>query len=590
MLQSLRLRNFRRFQDHQLRFGPTTILVGPNNAGKSTLVEALRLIALAVRYGPWVTFEDAPGWTGLPEGSRGVRPRLADRGFDLRGAIHRLGDPPASIRAEFASGHGVEVFIGEGEEVFAVLRFEDGDLAANKSEALRLGLDHIAIQPQVAPLAWEEKLRDQRYVARYEGSARAPQHFRNQLLFASAGELREFKENAERGWRGLQIRECFADQDGSVHLIVREPSFAGEISMMGHGLQMWLQTLWFIVRNRHASTVVLDEPDVYMHADLQRGLIGQLRSRHRQVVIATHSIEIMSEVDAEEIVVIDASAPESLPAADLAAVQQVIERMGGVHNLQLTRMWRARRVLLVEGDDLTVLERLHATLSPDAMPLGASPAWSIGGWGGYPYAVGSSMALKNAAGQRIRTYCVLDRDYHVDEEIRERFSSAKAKGIDLHVWKRKEIENYLLVPAAIARLIEAGHRRGRPPLVDEVAERLDAIAEGFRQEVFLAHVDAHSDRGRGKSRSRDAAAYAARVMEERYGNADSRIAACPGKRVLRELRKWSQKQYGVSLSAPAIATELLESEVDAEMRGVLRAIEATRALPEVWRFPAAPAV
>lgn len=564
MLQSLRLKNFRRFQDHQLRFGPTTILVGPNNAGKSTLVEALRLVALAVRYGPWVTFEDAPRWTGLPEGSRGVRPRLADRGFDLRGAIHRLGDPPASIRAEFASGHGVEIFIGEGEEVFAVLRFEDGDLAANKSEALRLGLDHIAIQPQVAPLAWEETLRDQRYVARYEGSARAPQHFRNQLLFASDGELREFKENAERGWRGLQIRECFADQDGSVHLIVREPSFAGEISMMGHGLQMWLQSLWFIVRNRHASTVVLDEPDVYM--------------------------QIMSEVDAEEIVVIDASAPESLPAADLAAVQQVIERMGGVHNLQLTRMWRARRVLLVEGDDLTVLERIHATLSPDAMPLGASPAWSIGGWGGYPYAVGSSMALKNAAGQRIRTYCVLDRNYHIDEEIRERFSSAKAKGIDLHVWKRKEIENYLLVPAAIARLIDAGRRKGRPPSVDEVAKRLDTIAEGFREEVFLAHVDAHSDRGRGKSRSRDAAAYAARAMEERYGNADSRIAACPGKRVLRELRKWSQKQYGVSLSAPAIATELLESEVDAEMRGVLRAIEAARALPEVWRFPAVPAV
>ena len=43
--------------------------------------------------------------------------------------------------------------------------------------------------------------------------------------------------------------------------------------------------------------LVLDEPDVYMHPDLQRRLIRFLLRRDQQVIVATHSIEMMSEVE-----------------------------------------------------------------------------------------------------------------------------------------------------------------------------------------------------------------------------------------------------------------------------------------------------
>jgi hypothetical protein len=35
-------------------------------------------------------------------------------------------------------------------------------------------------------------------------------------------------------------------------------------SQMGHGLQMWLQTMWFLARVGYAACAILDEPDVYM--------------------------------------------------------------------------------------------------------------------------------------------------------------------------------------------------------------------------------------------------------------------------------------------------------------------------------------
>jgi AAA15 family ATPase/GTPase len=47
MLTKIRLTNFRGFADHELPILPLTLIVGRNNAGKSTIIEALRFIALA---------------------------------------------------------------------------------------------------------------------------------------------------------------------------------------------------------------------------------------------------------------------------------------------------------------------------------------------------------------------------------------------------------------------------------------------------------------------------------------------------------------------------------------------------------------
>ena len=103
------------------------------------------------------------------------------------------------------------------------------------------------------------------------------------------------------------------------------------------------------------SPVILDEPDVYMHADLQRRLIRTVKGRHPQVIIATHSVEIMDEVDPADVLVIDRDRRKARFAADIPAVQDVVAALGGVHNIQLARLWNAKRCLFVEGDDVRIL-------------------------------------------------------------------------------------------------------------------------------------------------------------------------------------------------------------------------------------------
>jgi hypothetical protein len=42
------MQNFRCFDDHTVLFEPNVVAVGKNNAGKSSLIEALRLVAAVV--------------------------------------------------------------------------------------------------------------------------------------------------------------------------------------------------------------------------------------------------------------------------------------------------------------------------------------------------------------------------------------------------------------------------------------------------------------------------------------------------------------------------------------------------------------
>ena len=68
-------------------------------------------------------------------------------------------------------------------------------------------------------------------------------------------------------------------------------------------MQIWLQLLLHLFRQRDADVVVLDEPDVFLHSDLQRRLLQLLESLPAQTISSTHSAEVIAEADSSESVV-----------------------------------------------------------------------------------------------------------------------------------------------------------------------------------------------------------------------------------------------------------------------------------------------
>ena len=61
-LKSIVLQNFRGFSEHKIEFGPETILIGKNNAGKTTVIEALRILSVCQTRIPTALFEPVPEW------------------------------------------------------------------------------------------------------------------------------------------------------------------------------------------------------------------------------------------------------------------------------------------------------------------------------------------------------------------------------------------------------------------------------------------------------------------------------------------------------------------------------------------------
>lgn len=585
MLTRIRLRNFRCFEDHSVPLKATTIVVGRNNAGKSTLVEAFRLLATVSSRYQGLTYRPAPSWGGIPKRDHGVTPSL--RGLEIRfdTLFHQYGEPPAIIDASFASGETITLYLGADEKVHAVIRDAKGDPLRNKAAAIRLELPRVEILPQIGPLSLTETELNTDYVRGSLSSNLASLHFRNQV-FGFPEQFDSFKEISESTWSGLQVRapaRVGRNPDVSLFMEVRNEAFVGEVGTMGHGLQMWLQTMWFLARVRPAHTVILDEPDVYMHPDLQRRLIRFLRRRFRQVIVATHSVEIMAEVEPEEILVVDRGRRHSRFTTSLPAVQKLVDHVGSVHNIQLAKLWHARKCLLVEGDDLKLLSELEQTLEPDVSDaVTALPNMSIGGWGGWQHAIGSSLFLQNTGGESITTYCILDSDYWTDEDIAERYTQATRAGVQLHVWQRKEIENYLLVPAAIARHITARvSGESEAPGADLIQTKLEEFANARWDETFdafAANVLAR-DRGLGAGGANQRAR---EVLMRRCPDAASRVRVVSGKRLLSDLSNWSHQSYAVSISAVTLARTLGQSEIAPEVGRVLGSITHNRAVSP-WR-------
>lgn len=575
MLTSIRLENFRCFKNHEIPLRPRTIIVGRNNAGKSTVVEALRLVSIIAERYKTVSYTGIPKWLEIYRGTRGIMPSLDNQAFDFERVFHGHGKPPAKITARFESGAMIEVYIGPESEVFGVISDSSGRALTGKGDAWRVTLPSVGALPQVAPLRYPEQLVTEERVKRYLNSALAPLHFRNQIHFLQK-HYEEFKRISEETWPSLVIRELRKvgrPPEATLELHVRNEEFVADVSWMGHGLQMWLQTMWFLARTKSFSSVILDEPDVYMHADLQRKLIRFIRGRYQQIIVATHSIEILSEVEPDDVLVLDKERRAAQFAADWPEVQHVINHVGGIHNIQLARMTHSQKCVMVEGDDLDLLRRFHDRLFPDSVePIQSLPVFSIGGWGGWDFVVGSSMWIRQSL-SAVRIYCALDRDYHTEQQVEFRRKQALDRGIELMVWPKKELENYALVPSAIARLVNQKCREPQIPVDTRVIEcQLEAICESLREDTIedLAGEIQASDRSMVY---KTVAAKARQKLMDRWTTLGERLGIVGGKKVFSALNRWLQSEYKVSIMPGAVIQTMSPSEIHNDVRAFLTALE-----------------
>lgn len=597
MIVRLYLENFRGFEQHNIPFRRRSIIVGRNNAGKSTTIEALRMVSLVCQRVEHLNFVSAPNWIEETVPPMGVKPSLGGTSIKLKGSSYRYNEVISKITAIFENKVRITIYInGATEDIFCTIHSTSVPITS-RSQVRTIKFPRMSVMPPIGPLAEVEEVLNPEYVRKKEYRNIAPLHFRNQLLYsdeiteptrvfqdeedASSRKLpqgrrfREFVTLAEENWPQLSIHEFSRVSIASkeLSLLIRDGSFVAEVGEMGHGLQSWLQTLWFLTKTSDDSTIVLDEPDVYLHADLQRKLIKILDRRFQQVIVATHSIEILSEVDPSEVLMLDKSRKHSNFASNLPVLQGVIDNIGGVHNLQLARLWASRRCVFVEGDDITFLAVFHNTLFPTAeIAFEAFPSIPLHGAGNWRHAIGAAIALKKAADESIRTYCILDRDYRSADEVGEIERVAKENGLNIHVLRSKEIENYVISATAIERFVRANGKGGRAPKVSTIERRVESICEDLRGETVDALVVSALAR-LPKTHAAKVSKSAREYVDKNWNSLQNKIKIVGGKLVMSRLSSWSKEAYGVSFSPISIARSMLPGEIDVEILELLEKVE-----------------
>jgi len=326
MLSTLHLQNFRGFSDHRLWLRPLAVVVGQNNAGKSTLIEALRTVAEILprlSRGRWV--EPTPLFRRLGVTASGVL-------LELPGAVraatvfHRYGSAPAVLDATFSSGGRLQLVLADAQTAFAIVTDPAGRTITSRQDLPRACLGRVMVLPQLGPLEEDEATLKQAYVRLCLDTHRTSRQFRNQLRYQHS-QYPAFVQLFQDTWPAVRIAGFYSmasNHGDPLALLLSEDGFVAEAADFGHGLQMWLQLVWFLSRVPEHATVVLDEPDVYVHPRQQCSLMEILRRRSAQTILATHSPTIISQSTPDELLRVHRATAESQPGLSESQHQQQI--------------------------------------------------------------------------------------------------------------------------------------------------------------------------------------------------------------------------------------------------------------------------
>lgn len=569
MLEKIQFINYKCFENATIPLRDITIAVGKNNAGKSTMIEGLRLLSLAIKSGSKQTYKDLPS-IFQQRNKKSKKLKLDSLKIDLRTVSHFYKEDIISkIIGYFNDKNKIEIYISD-DVAYACYYDKWGRNIKSANKFLASTFSRVEILPQIGLIKEEERQLAGSTIVNGRDTYLSSRHFRNEILDEKTKDItvyEEFCQLAEQTWQGLKVKELIAPSRGftgdstpPIQLMIEADRFTSEIGYMGSGLQMWLQIIWFICKSANSETVILDEPDVYMHPDLQRSLVKIVKNRFKQVIIASHSVEILSEVNPENVLMIDKSKQTMKFSSDIISVQNTLENLGSSQNITLLRIANTKKCIFVENSsDLKILNKIYEKYYPENNDsLLTLPFVELKGASNLPQAFGLSKLLASETKGNIQVNCILDRDYFPQDWLDKKLSEAKDAGLNLKFWNKKEIENYLIMPKVLHSI---SNMKDENKFNECLNKKID---EYFKDKVAdllaskLKDINRNWDISRLNSEARQ-------IRDESWDTLEAKLAIIGGKEALKMIRDWFQKDFQTSCSIDDIIKNSSTEDFDNEI-------------------------
>ena len=199
-LKELHLYNFGPFEDYSLQFPSDArsciLITGKNNAGKTTIIRALRLISSALKL-----------TTNSPTPLRRQLLKKDTKDIYIASMIYRFEEGQAAVEALFDNGKTITV----------ILDSTDNSITCSLPPHIRPSLSQqLAFLPPLGQLAQEEKLLGEKTVADTIDTTLAPLHFRNHLYYLiNPDQYSRIQQILRETWEGIQLYKIECDTSTS---------------------------------------------------------------------------------------------------------------------------------------------------------------------------------------------------------------------------------------------------------------------------------------------------------------------------------------------------------------------------------------
>ena len=570
MIRHFTVKGFKRFErETKIDLDAVTLLVGANNSGKSTILEALTLFQYCVETTRHASGKE-PSRRQLNLSGRSVGPdefgvlpvaEPTDLWPNGRTTIKRR-QQAIELHAEYDNGATISFTLKLSYNKFSISPRSSGDIAAAIGQRdIRLIPIFSGLLPREEFLtlpARRERMRLQRH----------GETIRNLLW--------DLREHHEARWIKLidLLRDLFPESvlqikfdvefDRFLSATYRDRALTRELDVMvtGSGFHQALQILASVLAPG-AGTLLLDEPDAHLHARLQTQLMTVLerlsREEQAQFILATHSPQLLAAAPAGAVkVCMDGTV---VPFHVEPTEFRLLEDLGAMDRMEIVPLLTNRAIVFVENrSDQKLLEQFARRHWGEPKQRDVWRALTFM----YTYQgpiearvldlarqVKDLLSSPGLSGDPVRMLAIGDRDYRTDsarrKELRTCTTRAKSPAYQLtftlRLWEANEIENYLLDRNAMLAMlgrqarqkgVAAEWRNQKDAFVGELDSILDEQREPVRQAIAtrIQNDDRRLALGTALDRADE---FLARVWQDRARWCDAKV-------VISRLRAWLQER------------------------------------------------
>jgi hypothetical protein len=451
MIRRVRIEGFKRFDDDTFELNGHIVVAGPNNTGKTTLLQAVAAWSLALnRWKELNDFQRHGGHYARAPIARQAFSAVPLRSFDL---LWRNREYRGTVRITVSTDEWSITMLFEADSTEQIYVRPTPEIVPDRVKAASLTTVFV---PAMTGVDVEEAVVTRPRLDQLLGRGKPGDVLRNLLVEA----------HVSGAWDPLQaaINRLFMVQlvppnsDGPT--IVAEYISRGgpqlDIASAGSGFQQVLMLLTML-NARPGSVLLLDEPDAHLHLILQDAIYSELRTTaaraKSQLIVATHSEVIIDSVEPRELCVL-LDRPRMV--ADVAERRVLVEALGVLSNDDIMLALQAPGVLYLEGHtDLEILRAFARVLGhPAEVLLTRDLFWRptvADTQPGKPGVkdvdhYGALRLVRDLPGLRI-----VDGDSHLGVGS----TNITGEGFQRWRWRRYEIESYLVHPEVLARFVEA---------------------------------------------------------------------------------------------------------------------------------------